>query len=138
MIKSISPCAEIHPDVLIIKEYLGHIGNFDLVSAKPFLDPEVSYIVPGHNRFSGIAKGPEAVMNYCMQVMKYTENTHAVTSMNWLTNEDKVILITDNIAKLGEKELIWKEAFVVEVIYKKIRRIEMFQEDQGAFDLFFS
>jgi len=136
MVKTLVLAAESHVHVKLIKEYLSCIALGDFARAKPYLSEDIEFSVPGNNKLSGNFRGPEAVMNYCKTMNEITRGTHVVTKQEWMVNGSKVILITDNKAEIGEKKHVWKEVYAIKMFDGLNCSLEVFQEDQGAVDLF--
>lgn len=126
-----------HPLVRKILDYQGAMARGDLAQARNVFAADVIYTVPGGNVFSGIYRGPDAVMGYLGRLMEATAGSYEITAMVWLVCGDKVVLQTDNRAQRGGRSLQWKEAVLFEFRDGLKWRIDLFQAQQAEVDAFF-
>lgn len=129
--------ATAHPLVQAIMAYQQAMATGDIAGGRSIFRDDVVYVVPGENLFSGTYHGPDEVMGYFGRLMAATAGTYAITAMHWLICGDKVLLETKNTASRGDRSLAWDEAILFEFVDGKKARIEMFQADQAAVDMFF-
>lgn len=127
-----------HPHTQAIMRYQQAMAQGDIVGGRSIFREDVIYVVPGDNLFSGTYNGPDAVMGYFGRLMDATAGTYAIITMNWLVCGDKILLETRNAASRNGRSLEWDEAILFEFVDGRKARIEMFQADQAAIDLFFA
>jgi uncharacterized protein len=126
-----------NPLVQRIMAYQAAMARQDFTEGATIFAPNVVYIVPGNNILSGRYEGPDAVMGYFGRLMEITAGTYEISDMLWLTCDNRVALSTENKATIGDQSLVWAEAIVFEFIDGLKQRIDLFQADQRAVDLFF-
>jgi uncharacterized protein len=126
-----------HPLVQKIIAYQAAMARQDFAEGGTIFAPDVVYVVPGNNPLSGRYEGPDAVMGYFGRLMEVTGGTYEISDMLWLTCDDRVALSTRNKAMIGRQSLVWDETIVFEFVDGLKQRIDLFQADQGAVDLFF-
>jgi uncharacterized protein len=127
-----------HPLVQKIMAYQAAMAQQDFAEGATIFAPDVVYIVPGNNPLSGRYEGPDAVMGYFGRLMAVTDGTYEISDMLWLICNNRVALSTQNKATIGGKSLVWDEAIVFEFVDGLKQRIDLFQADQKAVDMFFS
>jgi uncharacterized protein len=126
-----------HPLVQKIIAYQAAMARQDFAEGGTIFAPHVVYVVPGNNPLSGRYEGPDAVMGYFGRLTEVTAGTYEISDMLWLTCDDRVALSTRNKAMIGRQSLVWDETIVFEFVDGLKQRIDLFQADQGAVDLFF-
>jgi uncharacterized protein len=125
-----------HPLVQKIMDYQLAMARGDVAAGRQVFHDDVHYLVPGANLFSGNYRGPDEVMGYFGRLMAATDGSYEITAMRWLVCGDKVILETQNTASRRGRQLQWDEAILFEFRDGRKSKIEMFQADQAAVDVF--
>jgi ketosteroid isomerase-like protein len=112
----------------------------EVSSAIELLDEKVSYHVPGSHQASGLFEGPEAVAEHLGKLLRLTNRT--VNVLQW---EDWMVGV-NHVAALAHMRVQSRGAvYTFRAVYliamtddAKIRRIEIFFDDQAAAERFFS
>jgi ketosteroid isomerase-like protein len=122
------------------QEFFQRSFSGDVSSAIEFLDEKASYHVPGANQLAGDFEGREAVAQHLSKLLELTSRTVNVLQWeDWMLGVNHVAALTHmSVQHRGALET-FRAVYVLTVDEDaKIKRIEVFFEDQAAVDRFFS
>jgi len=122
------------------QEFFQRSFSGDVSSAIEFLDEQVSYYVPGTHQLSGRFEGPEAVAQHLGKLLQLTSGTVDVLQWeDWMLGVNHVAALTHMSVQHRGAIYTFRGVFVITIADDaKIRRIEIFFEDQAAAERFFS
>jgi uncharacterized protein len=129
---------DLHPNIQLVQAYLEAAGRQDFAAAALFFSPALQYNAPGKNRFAGQFNGQQAALEYFGALMQATQGSYGVSELrDWMVSDDYVLLLAKEHAALGENKLDWNRLILFEVQGGKFSKINLFEDDQYAFDAFF-
>jgi uncharacterized protein len=124
--------------VRAVLSYQRQVAAGDLEHARAIFWPDVVYTVPGRGRLARTYSGPDEVMGYFGTLSALTDNTYAISRMQWLTSADRVGLLTRNHATRGGRSLSWDELIVFRFVEGRKKEITHFSGDQYGVDELFA
>jgi len=112
----------------------------EVSSAIELLDEEVSYQIAGLHQAAGHFEGREAVAQHWGALLKLTERTLDVLQWeDWMAGSSHVAALAHMSVQRPGAILDFRTVYLIEMTEDaKIRRIEMFFDDQAAVENFFS
>jgi len=126
--------------VSIAQDFFQKCFHGDLADAVKLLDPGVRYHVPGSHEAAGTFEGPESVAEHVSNLLKLTCGTVDVTQWeDWLVGIDNVAALVQMRVQRTSRVFNFRSVYVVELSPDdKIRRIDLFFDDEAAVDRIFS
>ncbi len=112
----------------------------EVSSALELLDKNISFHVPGSHQLSGHFEGPEAVAQHLGKLLQLTNRTVNVLQWeDWMAGLNHVAALAHISVQRPGAVLTLRAVYLIETTDDaKIRRIEMFFDDQAAVERFFS
>ncbi len=126
--------------VSIAQDFFQKCFHGDLTEAVKLLDPKVRYHVPGSHEAAGTFEGPESVAEHVSNLLKITCGTVDVTQWeDWLVGIDNVAALVQMRVQRTSRVFNFRSVYIVELSPEdKIRRIDLFFDDEAAVDRIFS
>lgn len=127
------------PPVEVMQAFIDAIQQGDTAKAKGLLTDNVVMTIRGKSLIAGQHQGADAVMNLLSQMDELTGGTHKiVATLAWLVHENHIHTVVAETATRNDKTLNYNRALVFEVRDGKIAMGQAFEDDQYAFDSFWS
>jgi ketosteroid isomerase-like protein len=126
-----------HPreTVALVQSYLGALEGDDPAAADGYFSDDLVYIAPGHNRLGGIRRGPTAAAEWFGQMAELSGGTYGITApIDWLASDDCCVLIAEEHGTVDGREHAWTRAVAFTVANSQFNWIELFEDDQHAYD----
>ena len=127
---------EIHPNLQLIHLFFKAYAENDLGAIRQILSPDIEWVIPGRNPFSGTKRGADEVLGYFKSLQAFSFQAKPIVMG---VNDEYVIDCHLNWSNLESGEniermscLLWK--------FKdgKISKVYNFPEDQYLIDTFFN
>jgi uncharacterized protein len=121
------------------QEFFQRSFRGEVSSAIELLDENASYHVPGSHQVSGHFEGPQAVAQHLEKLLQLTNRTVDVLQWeDWMAGNNHVAALAHmSVQRPGAVHTL-RAVYLIEMTDDaKIRRIEMFFDDQAAVERFF-
>lgn len=127
------------PAVKVMQAFIDAIQQGDTAKAKGLLTDDVVMTIRGRSLISGEHRGADGVLNLLSQMDKLTGGTHKIVgTMAWMVHENHIHTVVAETATRNNKTLNYNRALVFEVRDGKIAMGQAFEDDQYAFDAYWS
>jgi ketosteroid isomerase-like protein len=122
------------------QEFFQRSFSGNVSSAVEFLDEKASYHVPGANQLAGDFEGREAVAEHLGKLLDLTSRTVNVLQWeDWMLGVNHVAALTHMSVQHSGAVHSFRAVYILTIDEDaKIKRIEVFFDDQAAVDRFFS
>jgi ketosteroid isomerase-like protein len=124
----------------VAREFFQRAIRGEVSTAVEFLDENVSYHVPGSHQLAGHFSGPQAVAQHLGKLLQFTKRTVEVLKWeDWMVGVNHVAALIQLSVQHRTADQSLRAIYLVMLTDdSKIRRIEMFFDDQAAVERFFS
>jgi uncharacterized protein len=126
--------------VSIAQDFFQKCFHGDLAEAVKLVDPNVRYHVPGAHQAAGTFEGPESVAEHVSNLLKLTCGTVDVTQWeDWMVGIDNIAALVQMRVQRDSRVHNFRSVYIVQMSPEdKIRKIDLFFDDEAAVDRFFS
>jgi ketosteroid isomerase-like protein len=127
------------PRIPVAESFFQKAFAGDISSATKLVDEKVRYHVPGSHSLSGQFDGAESVAKHIRNVLEITNSTVDVLQWeDWLVGVDYVAAVVRMSTRPRGSLLTFRAIYLIEMSEEnKIRRIELFVEDQAQLERVF-
>ncbi len=106
---------------------------------KQLLAPNITWTVPGDNRFAGTYRGLGEVLDYFQQRRDLADHTFQIKRRDVLVGDgDRFAALTDGFATIRNIDHRWSTVGVYDVVGQQITACWLLPLDQHAFDAIWS
>jgi ketosteroid isomerase-like protein len=127
------------PRISVIESFFQRAFAGDISSATGLLDEKVRYYIPGSHSLSGQFDGAESVAKHIRNILEITNSTVDVLQWeDWLVGIDYIAALVRISTRPRGSMFTFRGIYLIEMSEEnKIRRIELFLEDQAQFQRVF-
>ncbi|GAB3641590.1 nuclear transport factor 2 family protein [Spirosoma arcticum] len=133
------PTFEQLPAVKVMQAFIDAVQRGDTAKAKGLLTDDVVMTIHGKSLLSGEHRGADGVINLLSRLNELSGGTHNIVgTMAWMVHENHIHTVVAETPTRNGKTLHYNRALVFEVQDGKIAMGQSFEDDQYAFDAFWS
>jgi len=123
------------PAVAVVRDYLADLGWGDMAAAGARFAGDLVYVAPGRNRLAGISHGSDAAGRWFGAMGELSDGTYGITaSVDWLASDTHALLLATEHASVEGRDNDWLRAILFTVDGGLMRRVQLFEDDQYAYD----
>lgn len=125
--------------VKIMQAFIDAIQQGDTAKATDLLTDDVVMTIRGKSLIAGEHRGADGVLHLLSQQDELTNGTHKIVgTMAWMVHNSHIHTVVAETATRNGRTLNYNRALVYEVRDGKIAMGQSFEDDQYAFDAFWS
>jgi ketosteroid isomerase-like protein len=126
--------------VSLAQEFIRKSFQGEVDDVVDYLDPNVTYIVPGNHELAGVFHGPRSVADHMQKLLEFTDNrVDLIQWEDWMVGLNNIAALIDlRLQRPGRIET-FRAIFLIAMSDQdcKIRRLQVFFGDQNAAERFF-
>ncbi len=123
------------PTVAVVQGYLADLGRGDFAAAGARFGGDLLYLAPGRNRLAGEGHGPGAAGEWFAAMGELSGGTYGITEqIDWLASDTHALLLAREHATVAGVDHDWTRAVLFRVSGEVIERVQLFEDDQHAYD----
>jgi ketosteroid isomerase-like protein len=125
-----------HPNAELFRRGYTAFRAGDLDTVRSLFAPDIQWTIPGRNRFSGVHRGTDDVINLFVQQFQETNGTFAVDVHDILANDEHAVALATVSGERKGKKLSDRYTHVVHIKDGKVIESWILNENPDAADEF--
>jgi len=127
------------PAVQTMNNFISLLQEGNIDEAKGLLSDDIVMTLRGKSLISGEHKTPNGVIALLKKMSDLSNGTHKIVgTLAWMVHENHIHTVVAETAVRNGKAFTYNRALVFEVLNGKITMGQSFEDDQYAFDEFWS
>ena len=127
-----------HPNAELFRRGYTAFQSGDLDTVRSLFTPDIEWTTPGRNRFAGVRRGVDEVINLFVQQMQETNGTFHVDVHDILANDEHAVALATVSGERNGKKLSDRYSHVVHIKNGKVAESWILDENPDAVDEFWA
>jgi ketosteroid isomerase-like protein len=127
-----------HPNAELFRRGYTAFQSGDLDTVRSLFTPDIEWTTPGRNRFAGVRRGVDEVINLFVQQMQETNGTFHVDVHDILANDEHAVALATVSGERNGKKLSDRYSHVVHIKNGRVAESWILDENPDAVDEFWA
>jgi ketosteroid isomerase-like protein len=127
-----------HPNAELFRRGYTAFQSGDLDTVRSLFTPDIEWTTPGRNRFAGVRRGVDEVINLFVQQMQETNGTFHVDVHDILANDEHAVALATVSGERNGKKLNDRYSHVVHIKNGRVAESWILDENPDAVDEFWA